>query len=159
LEQDAQAFGMRSPAKAVPEWRWLIPGLVALALGAIAWDLLSRPSPTQSVATLPPTMVETPVQRSGGAIFIVKQDEVKNWVGRPVFSRDNTKIGEIIEIRRDPDNKVTEAYIDTGDFLGLGGTRYRVTSDQIQEIKPDGLLLTLKASEIRSLPPGENQKQ
>ena len=65
-------------------------------------------------------------------------------MGRPVYSSDNKKVGEIIEIKRGPDDKVTEAYIDTGTFLGIGGTRYRVTSDQIQEVKPDGLVLTLK---------------
>jgi len=154
-----QASDMRLSAKAVPEWRWLIPGLVALALGAIAWDLLSRPSPTQTVAATPPTKIETPIQAPGRVTFIVREDAAKSWIGRPVYSSDNKKIGEVIEIKRAPDDKVTEAYIDTGTFLGIGGTRYRVTSDQIQEVKPDGLVLTLKESEVRSAPQaGEPQK-
>ncbi len=38
-------------------------------------------------------------------------------------------------------------------------TRYRVTSEQIQEVKPDGLVLTLKESEVKAMPQaGENQK-
>ena len=100
------------------------------------------------------------MQTPGGATFIVTADEAKNWVGRPVYSSDNKKIGEILEIKRDPDNKVTDVYVDTGTFLGVGGTRYRVTSDQVQEVKPDGLVLTLKESEVKSVPQaGENQKQ
>ena len=67
----------------------------------------------------------------GKATFIVKADEAKNWIGRPVYSSDNKKIGEITEITHDPDNKVTELFVDTGSFLGIGATRYRVTSEQI----------------------------
>ena len=88
----------------------------------------------------------------GSATFMVRADEAKNWMGRPVYSSDNKKIGEITEITRDPDNKVTEVYIDTGSFLGIGATRYRVTSEQIQEVKPDGLVLTLKESEVKAVP-------
>jgi sporulation protein YlmC with PRC-barrel domain len=95
----------------------------------------------------------------GKATFIVREDEVKNWIGRPVYSSDNKKIGEIIEIKRDPDNKVTELSIDTGSFLGIGATRYRVTSDQIQEVKPDGLVLTLKESEVKSAPQAGEKQQ
>ena len=41
----------------------------------------------------------------------------------------------------------------------MGATQYRVTSEQIQEVMPDGLVLTLKESEVKSLPPaGESQK-
>ena len=83
---------------------------------------------------------------------MVRADEAKNWIGRPVYSSDNKKIGEITEITRDSDNKVTELFIDTGSFLGIGATRYRVTSEQIQEVKPDGLVLTLKESEVKAVP-------
>ena len=66
----------------------------------------------------------------------------------------------MIEIKRGPDNKVTEASIDTGTFLGMGAAQYRVTSEQIKEVMPAGLVLTLKESEVKSLPPaGESQKQ
>ena len=147
----------KSPSTSMTTPSWLLPALGILAIGALAWYLLSRPA-TQTVATLP-TKVETPAQMPGKATFIVREDEVKNWIGRPVYSSDNKKIGEIIEIKRDPDNKVTELYVDTGSFLGIGATRYRVTSEQIQEVKPDGLVLTLKESEVKAVPQaGENQR-
>jgi len=140
-------------------WSWVLPLLGLMAIGALAWSLL-RPSTTETVATAPPTKVETAAQTPTGAAFVVKEDEAKSWIGRPVFSSDNKKIGEIIEIKRAPDNKVTEAYIDTGSFLGIGANRYRVTAEQIQEVKPDGLMLTLKEAEVKSMPQtGETQKQ
>jgi uncharacterized protein DUF937/PRC-barrel domain protein len=146
-----------SPSTSMTTPSWLLPALGILAIGALAWYLLSGPA-TQTVATLP-TKVETPAQMPGKATFIVREDEAKNWIGRPVYSSDNKKIGEIIEIKRDSDNKVTELYVDTGSFLGIGATRYRVTSEQIQEVKPDGLVLTLKESEVKAVPQaGENQR-
>ena len=147
----------RSPSTSTTTPSWLLPALGILAIGALAWYLFSGPA-KQTVATLP-TKVETPAQMPGKATFIVRADEAKNWIGRPVYSSDNKKIGEITEITRDPDNKVTEVYVDTGSFLGIGATRYRVTSEQIQEVKPDGLVLTLKESEVKAVPQaGENQK-
>ena len=143
-----------SPKSEAPssQLSWLIPALAVVALGALVWNLLSRPSVTDTAATQPTAKVEVSTQIPGRAPFVIGADEVKNWMGRPVYSSDNKKVGEIIEIKRGPDDKVTDAYIDTGTFLGIGGTRYRVTSDQIQEVKPDGLVLTLKESEVKSVP-------
>ncbi len=129
----------RSPSTSTTTPSWLLPALGILAIGALAWYLLSGPSPTQTVAELPLpklaplplTKAETPAQIPGNATFMVRADEANNWIGRPVYSSDNKKIGEITEITRDPDNKVTELYIDTGSFLGIGATRYRITSEQI----------------------------
>ena len=105
----------RSPSTSTTTPSWLLPALGILAIGALAWYLFSGPA-TQTVATLP-TKVETTAQIPGNATFMVRADEAKNWIGRPVYSSDNKKIGEITEITRDPDNKVTELYVDTGSFL------------------------------------------
>jgi sporulation protein YlmC with PRC-barrel domain len=119
--------------------------LGAIALGALAWHLFSR-APTQT-ATLPPMKT------------VLTADEATGWIGRSIFSADGKKVGEVIEVMRDPENKVTELSVDTGTYLGMGATQYRVTSEQIQEVRPDGLVLTLKESEVKSLPPaGQSQK-
>jgi hypothetical protein len=132
---------------------WMLPVLGILALGGLAWYLMR--SPAQDVANLPPTRVESPI--TARVTFIVPADQVKDWIARPVYSSDNKKIGEIVDIKRDPDDKVTETFIDTGKFLGIGAARYRVTSDQIQEVKPDGLTLTLKEEEVtKALQEGGN---
>lgn len=135
---------------------WLLPAIAILAAGGLAWYLLRTPSTT--VATIPPAKVEVPARVPSRVAFIVTADQVKDWIGKPIYSSDNKKIGEIVEIRRDPDNRVTDVFIDTGSFLGIGATRYRVASDQIQEVRPDSLTLTLRETEVKSgLQPNEKQ--
>jgi len=150
---------MSEPDYSSSLWSWALPLLGAIAIGALAWYLL-HPSPTETIATAPPTKVETAAQTPARAAFVVKEDEAKGWIGRPVFSSDHKKIGEIVEIKRAPDNTVTDVYVDTSTFLGIGANRYHLTAEQIQEVKPDGLVLTLKESEVTSAPQtGETQKQ
>lgn len=148
------------PAYSMPKStssNWMLPALGILALGGLAWYLLR--SPTQDVATLPPTKIESSSKAPARVSFVVTEDQAKDWIARSVYSSDNKKIGEIVEIRRDPDNRVTETFIDTGKFLGIGAARYRITSDQIQEVNSDGLVLTLKEAEVtKELQEGENQR-
>jgi hypothetical protein len=127
---------------------WMLPVLGALALVGLGWYILSRPAPEKTVATQ--TNTETQMRRPGEATYIVAEEDVGKWVHQPVFSSDNKKIGEVVEITRAPDNKVTEIYLDTESFLGLGGQRYRVTADQIREVKPDGLVLTLTEADVKA---------
>ena len=148
----------RAPADQSPQWNWVVPVLGVLALGALAWYLFGR-NPEQTVATLPPAAVEAPRSTSGPATFIVTADKIGNWIGKPVYSSDDKKIGEIIEIKRDPNDKVTDIYVDTGTFLGMGATRYRITSDQVQEVKPDGVVLTLKEVEAKPMPQATEKPQ
>ena len=143
----AKDLSRSAPTHSSSQWGWVLPVLGAIALGALAWHFLSR-EPTQT-ATVPPAKT-----------FMATADEAKGWVGLPVYSSDGKKVGEVIEIKHDPATKVTEAYIDTGTFLGMGATQFRVTSQQIEEVMPEGLVLALKESEVKSLPPaGESQKQ
>ena len=124
---------------------WVLPVLGAIAIAALAWNLFN--GETTRTATVPPMKT------------ILSADEANGWIGRPVFSADGKKVGEVIEVKRDPENKVTELSVDTGTDLGMGATQYRVTSEQIQAVRPNGLVLTLKESEVKSVPPtGESQK-
>ncbi|MFN3625696.1 MAG: DUF937 domain-containing protein [Hyphomicrobium sp.] len=144
----------RTRDRSASEWSWVMPALAVVALGALAWYLFGRPN-EQNVATAPPAAVETPMQVPRD--IIVTEAEEKDWVGRPIFSRDNQKVGEIIEIKRGPDNRLTDIYFDAGTFLGMGAKRYHITSDQIQEAKPNGLVVTLKESEIEAMPQSPEQ--
>ena len=150
------AYRMKVQPEDTSQSNWILPVLGILALGALGWYLLGR-SPTETVATVPPAAVETPMQTPGRVTFILTGDEANGWIGRPAYSKDDKKIGEIVEINRDPDNKVTDVYVDTGTYLGIGATRYHVTAQQIQEVKPDGLVLTLKESEVKAVPPVDEQ--
>ncbi len=128
---------------------WLLPALAALALLGLGWYMLSRPAPENTVAAQ--TDTDTHMRKPGETTFIVAEEDVGKWVQKPVFSSDNKKIGEIVEMTRAPDNKVTDLYLDTESFLGLGGQRYRVTADQIREVKPDGIVLTLTEADVKAM--------
>jgi hypothetical protein len=135
---------------------WILPALAILALGGLAWYMFH--TPTETVATLPPAKVEAPIRAPDRATIIVTADQVKDWIARPVYSRDNKKVGEIVEIRRDPENKFTEAFIDTGNYLGIGAVRYRITSDQIQEVKAEGVVLKLNETDVKDAAQKEQPK-
>lgn len=97
--QTAKDPAWRAPADQSPQWNWVLPVLGVLALGALGWYLLGR-NPAQTVATLPPAAVEAPRSTSGPTTFIVTADKIGSWIGKPVYSSDDKKIGEIIEIKR-----------------------------------------------------------
>ncbi len=148
----ASSVGYRPPEPAKSsQWGWVGPVAAVVAIAFLGLYLLSHIS-TQNVETVPQASVESPPS-TGGSPFIVTDDETRNWVGRSVYSSDDKKIGEILELERDAANKVTDIYVDTGTYLGLGGTRYRFTSDQIQQARPDSLVLTVKESEVKAAQP------
>lgn len=152
LDQVTTSTGRSSMREDISsQWNWVLPALALVALGALAWYLFARPH-DQNVANAPSAGIETPAQPQAARDVIITADQVKNWVGRPVFSQDNQKVGEIIDIKRGPDNKVTDIYFDAGSFLGAGAKRYHITSNQIEEIKPNGVTMTLKETEVKALP-------
>ncbi len=100
----------------------------------------------------PPKSVDTAAQPAKPATFTVTEEEAKQWIGRPVYSSDNKRLGDIAALQRGPDNAVSELRADIGGFLGFGETRVRITSDQIKEVKDDSLVLNLTEAEAKALP-------
>jgi hypothetical protein len=131
---------------------WLMPVLGLVALGVLGWLIFGRHH-DQTVATAPPPVIDTTVP--GGKGFIVATEEVKDWLGRPIFTRDNQKVGELIDIRRAPDGKVTDIFFDSGTFLGMGAKRYHITAEQIDQMKPDGVVMTLDEAQVKAMPASE----
>ncbi len=153
--------GMASTARAAaerdyptPQFNWAIPALAILALGALGWFLFGRHH-EQNVATVPPAVIDTTVPGARG--FIVAEQDVKDWLGRPIFSRDNKKIGEIIDVKRGPSNEVTDIYFDSGTFLGMGAKRYHITASQIDDMKPNGVVVSLNEEQVKALPATDNK--
>jgi sporulation protein YlmC with PRC-barrel domain len=122
-------------------------------------------APTNRVGEAVPPMKSTDKEQSAGtgtqtpgaASLTVTEDEAKTWIGRAVLSSDGKKIGDVADLKRDPDNKLTELYADIGGFLGLGATRTLVRADQIQEVKSDGIVLKLSEAEAKSLPAADQK--
>jgi hypothetical protein len=148
----AQASRMQSErATDVTQRNWAIAALAALAVIGLGWYLLSRPGP-QTTAEMTPTETQAGLRSPGDSGFIVAEQDVGTWIRKPVYSSDNRKIGEIAELKRGPQDHVTDVYVDGETFLGMGGQRYRVSGDQIREVKPDGLVLSLTEADVKALP-------
>jgi hypothetical protein len=130
---------------------WVLPAIAVVALGALAWYLFSGTPTHDTTANAPQANVEGSAQAPGGP-FTVTADEATTWIGRPVYGRDNKKIGEVVEIQRGPDDKLAMVYVDTGTFLGMGETRYRVDAHQVKEMRPDGMVLIIDEQQVKALP-------
>ena len=128
-------------------------------------DSKEQQPPTKSVGEAVPEMkstdqgqsAEAGTQTPGEVPFTLTEDEVKNWIGGDVYSRDGKKVGDIAELKRDPNNQVTELYVDIGGFFGIGSTRALISSDQIQEVKADSLVLKLSEAEAKTLPAADKK--
>jgi len=104
-----------------------------------------------------PKSAGTTAQPAGDTTFTVTEEGAKEWLGRPVYSSDNKRLGDIAALQLGPDGKVSELSADIGGFLGFGETRVRFTADQIKEVKDDSLVVTLTEEEANSLPAIDTQ--
>ncbi len=145
VEQPPASSGrMRGEARS--DWGWLAPALAVVALGALGWYLFGR-SHQENVATAP-----TEISQPAAQPMIVAENEVAKWIGRPVYSSDNVKIGEIVEINRGPDNRIVDIIFDSGAAMGMGAVRHRALASQFQEVKPESVTLTVKEAEVATVP-------
>lgn len=78
----------------------------------------------------------------------------QNWVGRYVYSSDGKDLGKIASVKSNGTS--SEVYFDMGGFLGIGATRTHVTSDQIQEVQYDRIVLRLTQAEAKNLPAADD---
>ena len=129
------------------EWNWVMPALALLALGGLAWYMFGR-NHEQNVATAPPATISDQT----GHPLMVSEAEAAQWIGRPVLNSDNVKIGEIVEINRGPDNRVTDIIFDSGTAMGMGAVRYRALANQFRAVKPDAVTLSVKEAEVATVP-------
>lgn len=103
-------------------------------------------------AAEPEDSTSTAQTSPGSSNLVLTEDEAKNWLGRTVFSSDGKKLGTVAALRRDTDNRLTDLYADIGGFLGFGETRVHIAADQVKDVKPDGIVLTLSEAEANKLP-------
>ena len=89
--------------------------------------------------------------------FRVASSEINYWMGKPVYSSDNKKIGEITDLRRDPDNAVTEVFISLAGFLDWA-KHYEITAEQIQQVQGNRAVLMLNKSEAEGLPETQDER-
>ncbi len=129
------------------ERNWVMPALAVLALLGLGWYMFGR-NHEQNVATAPPATTSDQT----GHPLMVSEVEAAQWIGRPVFNSDNVKVGEIVEINRGPDNRVTDIIFDSGTAMGMGAVRYRALANQFRAVRPDAVTLSVKEAEVATVP-------
>jgi hypothetical protein len=121
----------------------------ALAFGAVAQDKPAAPAPTpqtEQQATPPAAATE-----QTGKSLVLTEAQAKEWVGKPVYSNEGTKIGNVAAFARGNDDVVAEMHADIGGFLGLGETRVKLTADQF-ELKGDRVIIDMTSAQAKDLP-------
>ncbi len=115
----------------------------AITLPAIAQDA-KGPATTTNAASA-----------EKGATLSLTSQEAQAWVGKPVYSSDGKKLGEIAAFQRTADNKVIEMHADIGGFLGIGEHRIRLMPGQFN-LHSDRVVLDLTAAQAKELPKIQN---
>jgi len=156
----AQAGRTRSAyedARTSSQDNWLWPVLGMLALVGIGWYLLSRPGPDTTVATTPAatdTRMATDTgmrQTTGQMPFTVTEAELAGWTSKPIYSSDNKRVGEVAQLIRNPEDRVTDIYMDAESTLGIGAERYHITADKVREVTPNGIVLSLSETQVKEM--------
>jgi len=114
----------------------------AIALPAIAEDVKAPVAATSAASA-------QSAQSAAGLSLTSKEAEA--WIGKPVYSSDGMKLGEVAVFHRAADNKVTEMHADIGGFLGLGEHRIRLMPAQIS-LQSDRVVLDLTSAQAKELP-------
>lgn len=120
-----------------------------LAFGAVAQDKPAAPAPmpqTEQQAT-PPAAVTEQASKS----LVLTEAEAKAWVGKPVYSSEGKKIGEVAAFALGADGVVTEMHADIGGFLGLGETRVKLMPAQFT-LNSDRVNIDLTSAQAKDLP-------
>ncbi len=118
----------------------------AITLGsALAAAVLTLPAIAQDVKTPAPAASAT------SSVLMLTLPEAQAWIGKPVYSSDGTKLGEVAALQRGADNKVTELDADIGGFLGFGEHRIRLNPGQFT-LEADRIVLQLTAAQAKELP-------
>ena len=111
----------------------------AIALPAIA-QTTPAPAPAAPVAVAP-----------SAANLMLTAEQAKTWVGKPVYSSDDKKIGEVAAFTRGTDNSVTEMQANIGGFLGMGQTHVKLTTAQFK-LQGDRVVLNVTSALAKDLP-------
>jgi hypothetical protein len=76
---------------------------------------------------------------------------VVGLLGSTALSADDRELGEIVNVKREPDGKVQSVKVEAGRFLGLGSRIVEITGDNLDEVG-DRIRSRLTGDQIRTLP-------
>lgn len=87
--------------------------------------------------------------------LVRKVSMLKAQLGMPVFSSDNKRLGQVIEVTRGPDGSIQSIQVDIGRNLGIGTKPVTITVDKMNP--SPGLNVQMSESEVRALPEAKRQ--
>src|SRR5215510_8763368 len=76
--------------------------------------------------------------------------------GQTVQSADGKQLGQVIEVKKDPDGKIQSIQLELDRRLGLGSKAVTITADKFEQLV-DKVRLGLRGDEVQSMP-DETQK-
>jgi hypothetical protein len=126
-----------------------IPMFRKLSIAAILAATIAVPAIAQT--TVQPTTPPAAVAKPATTALMLTADEAKAWIGKAVYSSDNTKIGEVAAFARGTDNTVNEMHADIGGFMGMGETRIKLMPAQFK-LQDDRVMLNQTAAQAKLLP-------
>ena len=99
-------------------------------------------------SAIAPSPTVTPTAAPG---IKLNDQEAKAWVGKPIYSSDDKKLGEVLSFQRSSDGQVTQLEGGMGGFLGMGETHVRVMPNEFA-LKGDRVVLTIPSAQAKDLP-------
>ena len=114
-------------------------------------------APTGRVGEAVPPMKTTDPQSADTGAKPVTFVADETWVGRSIYSSDGKDLGKIAAVKKT--GTASDIFFDTGGFLGLGATRKSVTSDQVQDVRIDRIVIRLSEADAQKLPAAQNTQK
>jgi len=130
---------------------------LALAVTLVSSVAMAQTTPAPSTTTKPsatapaPATKPTPPTTNAAGDMTMTDQQAQGWIDRTIYSSDNKNVGEVAELRRDSDGKITELHADVGGFLGLGETRVKLMPGQFK-FGDDRVVLNVTADQVKTLP-------
>ena len=114
-------------------------------------------APTNRVGEAVPPMKATDPQSADTGAKPVTFVADETWVGRSLYSSDGKDLGKIAAVKKT--GTASDIFFDTGGFLGLGTTRKHLTSDQVQDVRIDRIVLRLSEADAQKLPAAQDTQK
>ena len=112
-------------------------------------------APTGRVGeTVPPMKATDPQSADAGAKKPATFVADETWVGRYIYSSDGKDLGKIAAVKKT--GASSDIFFDMGGFLGIGATRKHVTSDQVQDVQSDRIVLRLSEADAENMRAAED---
>jgi sporulation protein YlmC with PRC-barrel domain len=133
----------------------------ATAMGAQALAQTTMPAPSTPPAATPPTTTPPATTMAPADPIYMMPATGQHWrssdmIGKPVYSRNDERVGEIDELLMTSDGRVVAAVVGVGGFLGIGERKVALSFPAIQAVKDsngvDRLTVGVSRDMLRSAP-------